>query len=221
VTLKLRFKQQTYQSDAVASVVDSFVGQPKGAGLRYALDPGRVTNAELFEDVGFANEKIAITEQRILENIQAVQRSQNLPVSSMLVKSVAPINLDVEMETGTGKTYCYIKTMFELNREYGWSKFIVVVPSVAIREGVLKSFEAMADHFLESYGKRARYFVYNSKHLHNIEAFSSDAGINVMVINVQAFNAWGRMHAAYTLNSMTFSHVGQSTSSKRIGRFLY
>jgi type II secretory ATPase GspE/PulE/Tfp pilus assembly ATPase PilB-like protein len=81
--------------------------------------------------------------------------------------------------------------MFELNRDYGWSKFIVVVPSIAIREGVLKSFEIMAEHFLETYGKKARHFVYNSKQLHNLESFSSDAGINVMIINVQAFNARG------------------------------
>ena len=107
------------------------------------------------------------------------------------------MNLDIEMETGTGKTYCYIKTMFELNREYGWSKFIVVVPSIAIREGVLKSFEIMADHFLESYGKKARYFVYNSKQLHNLESFSSDAGINVMIINVQAFNCPRRGRPAH------------------------
>ena len=95
------------------------------------------------------------------------------------------------METGTGKTYCYIKSMFELSRRYGWSKFIVVVPSIAIREGVQKSLEITADHFLEQYGKKARAFIYNSKELHNLESFSSDAGINVMVINVQAFNARG------------------------------
>ena len=93
------------------------------------------------------------------------------------------------METGTGKTYCYIKTMFELNSRYGWSKFIVVVPSIAIREGVQKSFEMTAEHFLEDYGKRAAFFIYNSKQLHNLESFSSDSGINVMIINVQAFNA--------------------------------
>ena len=190
--LKLRFKQQSFQSDSVRAVVECFGGQPKGAGLRYALDLGRVTKAALFDEVGFANERIALTSQQILENIHSVQRSQNLPLSSALASNaIAKVNLDIEMETGTGKTYCYIKTMFDLNREYGWSKFIVVVPSIAIREGVLKSFEAMADHFLETYGKRARHFVYNSKHLHNLEAFSSDAGINVMVINVQAFNARG------------------------------
>ncbi len=114
-------------------------------------------------------------------------------MSTALVSSkVCPINLDIEMETGTGKTYCYIKTMFEMQKQYGWSKFIVVVPSIAIREGVRKSFEITADHFLEEYGKRARVFIYNSKCLHEIESFSSDAGINVMIINVQAFNATGK-----------------------------
>jgi hypothetical protein len=99
-------------------------------------------------------------------------------------KTGCPINLDIEMETGTGKTYCYIKSMFELNKRYGWSKFIVVVPSIAIREGVYKSLQITAEHFLESYGKKARFFIYNSKQLHNLESFSSDAGINIMVINV-------------------------------------
>ncbi|MBT3968111.1 MAG: DEAD/DEAH box helicase family protein, partial [Gammaproteobacteria bacterium] len=126
-------------------------------------------------------------------NIQAVQRQQNLPQSTELVKSkVSSINLDVEMETGTGKTYCYIKTAFEMNKRFGWSKFIVVVPSIAIREGVYKSLEITADHFQESYQKRAKFFIYNSKQLHNLESFSSDAGINIMVINVQAFNARGK-----------------------------
>ena len=122
-----------------------------------------------------------------------MQRRQNLPLSTALVGSkICPVNLDIEMETGTGKTYCYIKTVFELNQRYGWSKFIVVVPSIAIREGVYKSLEITAEHFLEDYGKRARFFIYNSKQLHNLESFSSDAGINVMVINVQAFNATGK-----------------------------
>jgi type III restriction enzyme len=95
------------------------------------------------------------------------------------------------METGTGKTYCYIKTIFELNKRYGWNKFIIMVPSIAICEGVNKSLADTADHFAQSYGKKARFFIYNSKHLHRIESFSSDAGINVMVINTQAFAAKG------------------------------
>ena len=127
---------------------------------------------------------------QLLDNVKTVQR-QPMPIPASLSHwpSRRTLNLDIEMETGTGKTYCYIKTMFELNKRYGWSKFIVVVPSIAIREGVNKSFEITAEHFLEEYGKRARYFIYNSKQLHNLESFSSDAGINVMIINVQAFNA--------------------------------
>jgi type III restriction enzyme len=128
----------------------------------------------------------------LLDNIQQVQRGQNLPVSDDAGEDQGRrVNLDVEMETGTGKTYCYIKTIFELNRRYGWSKFIIVVPSIAIREGVAKSLEITAEHFLETYQKKARFFIYNSKQLHHLESFSSDAGINVMVINVQAFAARG------------------------------
>lgn len=196
--MKLKYKQQAYQTDAVKAVVDCFAGQPKGSGFRYTIDPGRaaVDRAMMLpgmESDGFANGKIMVSQAQLLENLQGVQRRQNLPLSTELKKtSVCDVNLDIEMETGTGKTYCYIKTMYELNREYGWSKFIVVVPSIAIREGVLQSFKDMEEHFREQYGKRPRYFIYNSKQLHNIESFSSDAGINVMVINVQAFNATGK-----------------------------
>ena len=131
--------------------------------------------------------------EAILKNIQAVQVRQNLPVSDSLKQTkVSPVNLDIEMETGTGKTYCYIKSIFELNKRYGWCKFIVVVPSIAIREGVAQSLADTAEHFLESYGKRVRSFIYDSKALHNLESFSSDSGINLMIINVQAFNARGK-----------------------------
>jgi len=192
--MKLKFKQQSHQTDAVKSVVDCFAGQPNTNGFRYAIDPGRATagkTTEIFGD-GFANASIAVSPKQLLENLQGVQRRQSLPVSPELKRTpICDVNLDIEMETGTGKTYCYIKTMFELNRDYGWSKFVVVVPSIAIREGVLKSFEIMAEHFLEQYGKRTRYFIYNSKQLHNLESFSSDAGINVMIINAQAFAARG------------------------------
>lgn len=195
--MKLIFKQQAFQTEAVKSVIDCLSGQPRSRGFKYAVDPGRVapgTTVALpgLEIDGFANDRVALSHAQLLANIQQVQARQNLPISPELKRSpVCDLNLDVEMETGTGKTYCYIKTMFELNRDYGWTKFIVVVPSIAIREGVLKSFEIMAEHFLEQYGKRTRYFVYNSKQLHNLESFSSDAGINVMIINVQAFNARG------------------------------
>ncbi len=129
---------------------------------------------------------------QVLENLRAVQKRHNLPLSDRLIESTrCKFNLDVEMETGTGKTYCYIKTIFELNKRYGWSKFIIMVPSIAIREGVHKSLEITADHFVEAYKKKARYFIYNSKRLNDLESFSSDAGINVMIINIQAFNARG------------------------------
>ncbi len=198
--MKLKFKTQAYQSAAVQAVVDCFKGQPPASAeaISYRIDPGRAARGQtlgntLGTDDGFKNADLSLTDLALLDNIQQVQRGQNLPVSDTLVKSkVARVNLDVEMETGTGKTYCYIKTIFELNRRYGWSKFIIVVPSIAIREGVAKSLEITAEHFLETYQKKARFFIYNSKQLHHLESFSSDAGINVMVINVQAFNATGK-----------------------------
>lgn len=195
--MKLKFKTQAYQTAAVQAVVDCFKGQPPASkeAASYRLDPGKAKKGveDLYTTAGFRNAELQISEADVLKNIQDVQRSQNLPVSEALVKTkVSGINLDVEMETGTGKTYCYIKTIFELNQRYGWSKFIIVVPSIAIREGVHKSLQITADHFLESYGKKARFFIYNSKQLHQLESFSSDAGINVMVINVQAFNATGK-----------------------------
>ncbi|MHB1272702.1 MAG: type III restriction-modification system endonuclease [Rhodanobacter sp.] len=194
--MKLKFKTQAFQTAAVQAVVDCFKGQPPAnpEAISYRIDPGQARKGvdDLFAESGFRNADLQLTDATVLENIQQVQRGQNLALSDALFKTkVARINLDVEMETGTGKTYCYIKTIFELNRQYGWSKFIVVVPSIAIREGVAKSLKITAEHFLESYQKKARFFIYNSKQLHQLESFSSDAGINVMVINVQAFASRG------------------------------
>ncbi len=189
--MKLKFKVQPYQTQAVTAVVDCFAGQPMSTGITYRIDPGRKAQTNAFEE-GFKNADLALTELQVLANIKDVQRRQNLPLSDKLVASAGcRINLDVEMETGTGKTYCYIKTIFEMNKRYGWSKFIIMVPSIAIREGVHKSLQITADHFTESYGKKTRFFIYNSKRLHELESFSSDAGINVMVINIQAFAARG------------------------------
>src|SRR5690606_34916307 len=195
--MKLKFKTQAYQTAAVQAVVDCFKGQlpASSEGISYRIDPGKAKAKmdSLFSDAGFKNADLLLSDMALLDNIQQVQRTQNLPVSDALAKTrIARVNLDVEMETGTGKTYCYIKTIFELNKLYGWSKFIIVVPSIAIREGVAKSLQITAEHFLESYHKKARFFIYNSKQLHHLESFSSDAGINVMVINVQAFNATGK-----------------------------
>ena len=197
--MKLKFKTQAYQTAAVQAVVDCFKGQPPASSeaISYRIDPGNAVGQTIGSTVssgdGFKNADLMLTDAELLENIHAVQHGQNLPVSNTLAKTkIARVNLDVEMETGTGKTYCYIKTIFELNKQYGWSKFIIVVPSIAIREGVAKSLQITAEHFLETYHKKARFFVYNSKQLHHLESFSSDAGINVMVINVQAFNATGK-----------------------------
>lgn len=194
----LKFKQLPYQSEAVDALVECFAGQPKLSSITYRIDPGRearkgeVITSDILTD-GFKNSDLMLTMDQVLTNIQNIQQKQNLPLSDALVKTKScTINLDTEMETGTGKTYCYIKSMFEMNKRYGWNKFIVVVPSIAIREGVFQSFDGMSDHFLEQYGKRAKVFIYNSKSLHEIENFSSDAGINVMVINVQAFAARGK-----------------------------
>jgi len=208
--MKFKFKIQAYQSAAVQSVVDCFKGQvPRHGGIRYRLDPGTQpgTKSSLrtqlaFEssfsgfnsenEAAFRNADITLSDAALFENIRHVQRSQNIIESKALVATkVAKVNLDIEMETGTGKTYCYIKTIFELNKQYGWSKYIIVVPSIAIREGVSKSLEITAEHFLEIYNKKIRFFIYNSKQLHDLESFSSDAGINVMVINVQAFASRG------------------------------
>lgn len=195
--MQLKFKQQAYQSDAVKAISDCFAGQPKLEGKLYALDPGRASDnqgarlSNLIEE-GFANPEIKLTKEQVLQNIQQVQQRSGLNTSTSLAEdTICPYNLDVEMETGTGKTYCYIKTMFELHRNYGWSKYIIVVPSIAIREGVKESFVEMSDHFMEAYGCRARFFVYDSSRLDKLEAFSSDPGINVMIINVQAFAARG------------------------------
>jgi type III restriction enzyme len=193
--MKLKFKVQPYQTAAVEAVADCFLGQPMAdpAAMSYRIDPGRAQagrTERLLEQAGFRNAELQLGHPQLLDNIQRVQRGQNLPVSQALAPSPpCAINLDVEMETGTGKTYVYIKTMFELHQRYGWTKFIVVVPSIAIREGVARTFAVTAEHFLQAYGRKARSFVYSSKSLHELESFSSDAGINVMIINVQAFYA--------------------------------
>jgi len=191
--MKFQFKKQAYQTNAVNAVVDCFAGQPNTSGVQYRVDPGRAQQEQQLlnledQSAGFKNADVLVD---VLENIQKVQQQQNLNVSEALIRHKSPcdINLSVEMETGTGKTYVYIKTMLELNKQYGWSKFIIVVPSIAIREGIYKSLQITQDHFLEEYGKKVRSFIYNSKKLDEITSYSSDGGINVMIINAQAFNA--------------------------------
>jgi len=191
--MKLKFKHQKFQEEAAAAVCDVFSGQPFQTRA-YLMDKGvaRATDPNLFEEeffTGYNNERIRLSEEVILKNLQAVQRRNLLEPSKKLE---GHYNLTIEMETGVGKTYTYIKTMYELNKRYGWSKFIVVVPSIAIREGVFKAFELTCDHFTEDYGKKIRYFIYNSANLTRIDQFASDSAINAMIINSQAFNAKGK-----------------------------
>ena len=195
--LKLQFKHQKFQADAAKAVVDVFAGQPYLTPT-YMIDRGidyqmSITDEEDF--TGWRNEPIVpgLSDKVILSNLQKVQRANQLKPSERLEGSKScKYNLTIEMETGVGKTYTYIKTMYELNKHYGWSKFIVVVPSVAIREGVYKSFQVTQEHFAEEYGKKIRFFIYNSSQLTEIDRFASDSSINVMIINMQAFNAKGK-----------------------------
>lgn len=188
--MKFNFKIQQYQTDAVDNTVAVFAGQPSRGGFQYKRDIGK-KKKDLFSDTedytGFRNNDIELTDQELFANIRGLQDRNDIPLSASLSHDLGRVGLDIEMETGTGKTYVYIKTMFELNKLYGWSKFIVVVPSIAIREGVAKSFSMLEDHFMEHYGKKARFFIYNSANLQQLDSFSSDASINVMIINTQAF----------------------------------
>ncbi len=195
--MKFHFKIQPYQTDAAMAVVRVFEGQGSREAARYIRDVGERPEAvqQLSfsgpedEDAGYRNEDVTLTDEALLANLQALQRENNIKLSDALSKELGCCGLDIEMETGTGKTYVYTKTMFELNRRYGWSKFIVVVPSIAIREGVKKSFDVTTDHFMEQYGKKARFFIYSSGDLSRLDQFSSSPDIHVMIINTQAFAA--------------------------------
>ena len=200
--MKIKFKHQAFQAEAAKAVCDVFSGQPKitptyliDRGLIEKKDrqirfgDGNLVDEDYIDTTGYRNSKIRIVDSDILKNLQTIQRNLQIEPSRELEGTY---NLSVEMETGVGKTYTYIKTMYELNKRYGFTKFIIVVPSIAIREGVYKSFQLTEDHFAEDYGKKIRYFVYNSKQLHKIDQFANDSGINVMIINSQAFNARGK-----------------------------
>ena len=192
--MELKFKHQKFQADAAKAVVDVFAGQPY-LTPSYMMDRGSGTyqqsTTEDLDYTGWSNHKIVpeLNDRLILEHINTIQRANQIKPSEKLE---GRFNLTIEMETGVGKTYTYIKTMYELNKHYGWSKFIVVVPSIAIREGVYKSFQVTQEHFAEEYGKKVRFFIYNSSQLTEIDRFASDNSINVMIINSQAFNARGK-----------------------------
>jgi type III restriction enzyme len=205
--MKLRFKHQQFQLDATNAVCDVFSGQPNETRrflVDRGLDKGGLALASI-NDTGWANAEIHLREETVLKNLRDVQKRNGIVPSKTLEKMTSKIEWDdgrkttvtrpvftVEMETGTGKTYAYIKTMYELSARYGWNKFIVVVPNVAIREGIAKSFQITADHFKADYGKQCRFFIYNSSRLNELEQFADDAGINVMIVNTQAFSATGK-----------------------------
>ncbi|MDD4290206.1 MAG: DEAD/DEAH box helicase family protein, partial [Patescibacteria group bacterium] len=186
--MKLKFKQQKYQNDAAQAVVDCFIGQTKGKRkelLGRGVDKGQ---SSFIEDIAFSNKSIELTDFDILKNVQNVQKSQGLVPS----KKLAGMDFTIEMETGTGKTYVYTKTMYELNKYYGWSKFIIMVPSIAIREGVNKSLQITAEHFQEIYGKKIRFNIYDARktnNINNIKTFASSSAIEVIIMNYQAFAA--------------------------------
>ena len=195
--MRIQYKHQKFQADAAKAVVDVFAGQPYLTPT-YMMDRGtgmfQIGLNEERDYTGWSNQKIVpeLSDHLILEHIQKIQRTNQIRPSSKLEGRSEGFNLTIEMETGVGKTYTYIKTMYELNRAYGWSKFIIVVPSIAIREGVYKSFHMTQEHFAEEYGKKIRFFIYNSAQLTEIDRFASDSSINVMIINSQAFNAKGK-----------------------------
>ena len=192
--MKFKFKIQQYQTDAVENTVAVFRGQPSHTLSAYRRDLGTYKEKRFAykdEEIGYGNHRLELDRQTILQNIRSVQNLYDIPPSETLAQGVAPVNLDIEMETGTGKTYVYIKTMFELNKQYGWSKFIVVVPSIAIREGVAKSFTMLEEHFMETYGKKARYYIYgsNANKLKELDTFSTNSNLSILIINTQAFAA--------------------------------
>lgn len=206
--MKLRFKHQKFQENATNALCDIFSGQPNQV-RKFLADQGVDASANIplldASKSGWANPEVHLREEDLLKNLRDVQKRYGILPSGKLETMTSKVDwgdgrkttvtkpvFTIEMETGTGKTYTYIKSMYELNARYGWSKFIVVVPNVAIREGVAKSFQITADHFREDYGKACRFFIYNSSRLTDLEHFADDPGINVMIINTQAFNASGK-----------------------------
>ena len=205
--MKLKFKHQSFQRDATRAVTDIFVGQRYSDGFAYRYDRGRTDSRQTtfdYDITAFRNEPIMLDKDSLVQNIREIQMSQDLePITNIVGEG---LNFTIEMETGTGKTYTYIKTMYELNKLYGWTKFIIVVPSIAIREGVVKSLEIMKEHFAEEYNKPMESFVYDSKNLSPIESFATNPNIYVMVINTQAFNARGEDAKRFTRQLEEFGY---------------
>lgn len=183
--MKLKFKDQDFQTAAVEAVAGLFAGQERSRATFSVMEEGQLPDQTSFgpAELGVGN-VLRLTNEALTANMRAVQKRNLLPMTD----SAASRQFCVEMETGTGKTYVYTKTIFELNRRYGFTKFIVVVPSVAIREGVYKSFQVTQEHFALQYDSvPCRYFIYNSAKLSDVRQFAASANIEVMIINIDAF----------------------------------
>jgi type III restriction enzyme len=184
--MKLKFDaNQKFQLDAVDSIVNILEGLPQDQNdLSFQL----TGKTELLSEFGVGN-ILTLSEDQMLENIRKIQKKNELSESPQLNSEDYEFpNFTIEMETGTGKTYVYLRTIFELNKKYGYKKFIIVVPSVAIREGVLKNLEITKDHFKEIYDNTPfDYFVYNSKKPGLVRKFATSNTIQIMVMNIQAF----------------------------------
>ena len=191
--MKLKFDStQDYQIQAVNSFIDLFDGQPLNQG-DYTIEIN--AKAEIGQqlstiqtELGIGNH-LAIDEDTILKNLHNIQERNDLdPISEQEFKNYGN-NFSVEMETGTGKTYVYLRTIFELSQKYGFKKFIIVVPSVAIREGTLKNIEITADHFKALYNNiEFEHFVYDSKKANRLRQFATSNQLQIMIINIDAFN---------------------------------
>jgi type III restriction enzyme len=182
MVLKLKFDSDLkYQSDAISSIVNLFEGQPLNQGdfeVYMAKKKG-----ELHSHLGLGN-KILLEDKDLLENLKKIQEGNELPLSDDL----DGLNFSVEMETGTGKTYVYLRTIFELNKKYGFKKFIIVVPSVAIREGVKKNIEITEEHFKKLYNNVPfKHQVYDSKKINQVGEFARSNNIQVLIMNIDAF----------------------------------
>jgi type III restriction enzyme len=181
--MKLKFNPNLeYQDEAISAVVDLFEGQ--NSMQSYFTVPG--VQIGLYDAGQGIGNRLEISEDDILENLKTVQLKNYLAPSDIL--SPNDLNFDIEMETGTGKTYVYLKTVFELNKKYGFTKFIIVVPSIAIKEGVYKAIQMTRDHFKGLYDNTIYdYFIYDSQKLEQVRNFAVNSNIQIMIINIDAF----------------------------------
>jgi len=183
--MKIKFQSNLeYQNEAINSVTSLFKGQLKTIGeFSQKISDSSEGKLDLFSVM--TKNELSIPKEQLLKNLQQIQRENKLDIDEEL----KTLDFSVEMETGTGKTYVYLKTIFELHKMYGFKKFIIVVPSVAIREGVLASIKLTEEHFEHLYDRTPiKSFVYDSKNLNSVRNFASNNQLQVMIINIDSFN---------------------------------